>query len=174
MDILNCNSVLLASALVLSAAAAEGAFVDFETAPVHPVALGPNGRTLAVGNLPDGRVELFDVSSGLPTAIGDVPVGVDPVSVRWRSTNELWVVNHISSSVSVVDVARRLIVATLQTKAGPADVVFSRVTKSSLRNRRPARGKPRASSTTTGGSTAAPRWAVRAASTVSWRHRNRS
>ena len=111
--------------LVGTGAGAQSVFVNFETAPVHPVALGPDGRTLAVGNLADGRVELFDVASGVPTAIGDVPVGVDPVSVRWRSTNELWVVNHISSSVSVVDVARRLIVATLQTKAGPADVVFA-------------------------------------------------
>lgn len=109
----------------ISQAQQPSSFVNFETAPVHPVALGPDGRTLAVCNLADGRVELFDVSSGVPTAAGDVPVGVDPVSVRWRSTNELWVVNHISSSVSVVDVARRLIVATVQTKAGPADVAFA-------------------------------------------------
>lgn len=30
-------------------------------------------------------------------------VGIDPVSVRFRTNNELWVVNHISDSVSVVD-----------------------------------------------------------------------
>ena len=101
------------------------AFANFETAPVHPVALGLDGRTLAVCNLPDGRVELFDVSSGVPQPMGDVPVGVDPVSVRWHTTNELWVVNHLSSSLSVVDVARRLVVATMQTKWGPADLVFA-------------------------------------------------
>src|SRR3954454_6051352 len=99
-------------------------FVNFETAPVHPVDLSPDGHTLAVCNLPDYRIELFDVSSGIPQAIGDVPVGTDPVSVRWRTTNELWVVNYISSSVNVVDVARRLIIATLQTRSGPADLVF--------------------------------------------------
>ena len=85
-------------------------FVNFETAPVHPVDLSPDGHTLAVCNLPDYRIELFDVSSGTPQSIGAVPVGADPVSVRWRTTNELWVVNYISSSVNVVDVARKLVV----------------------------------------------------------------
>lgn len=107
------------------AAPGPATFLNFETAPVHPVALGPDGRTLAVCNLPDYRVELFDVSSGSAQPIGGIPVGMDPVSLRWRTANELWVVNHISSSVNVVDVARRLIVATLQTKAGPSDVVFA-------------------------------------------------
>jgi hypothetical protein len=42
------------------------AFVNFETAPIHPVALSPDGSTLAVCNLPDMRVEVFDVSSTVP------------------------------------------------------------------------------------------------------------
>jgi lactonase family protein with 7-bladed beta-propeller len=100
-------------------------FVNFETAPVHPIALSPDGRTLAVCNLPDGRVELFDVSSGIPVPSGDVPVGIDPVSCRFRTSNELWVVNFISSSVNVVDATRKHVVATLGTVAGPADVVFA-------------------------------------------------
>jgi DNA-binding beta-propeller fold protein YncE len=109
----------------LTSPAQPARFVNFETAPVHPVALSPDGNTLAVCNLPDNRVELFDVSSGLPRPMGDVPVGIDPTSVRWHSTNELWVVNYISSSINVIDVRRRLIVATIQTKAGPADFVFA-------------------------------------------------
>src|SRR5688572_31326730 len=82
-------------------------FKNFETAPVHPVALSPDGRTLAVCNLPDGRVEIFELAAlgeGLPRLVRSVPVGIDPVSVRFRTANELWVVNHISDSVNVVDV----------------------------------------------------------------------
>ena len=60
------------------------------------MALSPDGSTLAVCNLPDGRVELFDVSSGLPTSIGRVSVGLDPVTARFASADELWVVNAIS------------------------------------------------------------------------------
>lgn len=100
-------------------------FVNFETAPVHPIALGPDGRTLAVCNLPDNRVEFFDVSTGVPTPTGSVPVGLDPVTVRFASANELWVVNHISSAISIVDVAARHVVATIQTVAGPSDLVFA-------------------------------------------------
>src|SRR5436190_8963550 len=100
-------------------------FVNFETAPVHPVALGPDGRTLAICNLPDNRVELFDVSSGVPAPIGSIAVGLDPVSARFASSNELWVVNHISSSISIVDVAAQNVVATLETPAGPGDIVFA-------------------------------------------------
>jgi YVTN family beta-propeller protein len=103
---------------------APSSFVNFETPPVHPLALSRDGRTLAVCNLPDSRLELFDVSSGIPAPIGDVPVGLDPVSVRYRTTNEVWVVNHISSSVSVVDIAKRHVIATLNTLLGPADVAF--------------------------------------------------
>jgi DNA-binding beta-propeller fold protein YncE len=101
------------------------AFVNFETAPIHPLALSPNGGRLAVCNIADGRLELFDVSSGVPVPLASVAVGIDPVSVRFRTSNEVWVVNHISDSISVVDLDGRRIVATLQTLDTPADVVFA-------------------------------------------------
>ena len=122
------NLPISAFALVVFAATAVSAatnFVNFETAPVHPIALGPDGRTLAVCNLPDNRVELFDVSTGVPLAKGSVPVGLDPVTVRFASSNELWVVNHISSTISIVDVEAQRLVATLETLAGPSDLVFT-------------------------------------------------
>jgi len=103
----------------------EAAFVNFETAPVHPLDLGPDGHTLAVGNLPGGTVELFDVSTGTAEWSGTVSVGLDPVSVRFRDNGELWVVNQISDSISVVDMASRQVVATLDTLDAPADVVFA-------------------------------------------------
>src|SRR5580765_3357807 len=90
-------------------------FINFETAPVHPIALGPDGKTLAVCNLPDNRLELFDVSSGIPAPLGNVPVGLDPVTVRFASSNELWVVNHISSTINIIDLRSRNVIATLET-----------------------------------------------------------
>ncbi|HTD85766.1 MAG TPA: hypothetical protein VK850_04255, partial [Candidatus Binatia bacterium] len=119
---------LMGVGLVLSSTVAGAVitnFVNFETAPVHPIALGPDGRTLAVCNLPDARVELFDVSHGIPAPIGSVPVGLDPVAVRFASSNELWVVNYISSSISIVNVASRRVEATLETPAGASDLVFA-------------------------------------------------
>src|ERR1044071_647632 len=106
------------------AAVATTNFINFETAPVHPIALGPDGHTLALCNLPDNRVELFDVSDGIPIPRGSVPVGLDPVSLRFASATELWVVNHISSSISILDLPSLRVVATLDTPAGPSDLVF--------------------------------------------------
>ncbi len=120
--------LLLAILIAGSNRAAQGAadsFVNFETPPVHPIALSPDGGQLAVCNLADGRLELFDVSSGTAVSVGSVPVGLDPVSVRYRTASEAWVVNHISDSISVVDVEARRVVATIQTLDTPADVIFA-------------------------------------------------
>src|SRR5438477_7897072 len=88
---------------IAAAAVSTNSFVNFETPPVHPVALSPEGSRLAVCNLPDARLELFELNSGQPVPTGSVVVGVDPVSVRFRTTDEVWVVNQISDSVSVID-----------------------------------------------------------------------
>src|SRR5688572_5375153 len=111
--------------LTLSVWGSTETFVNFETAPVAPIALNPDQKRLAVCNLPDGRLELFDVSSGSLAPLGSVAVGIDPVSVRFRNSTEAWVVNHISDSISVVDLGSLSIKATIQTLDAPADVVFA-------------------------------------------------
>lgn len=104
---------------------AQEAFTNFETPQIHPVDISPDRSTLAVCNTADARIELFNVTSGSASPIGSVPVGYDPVSVRFRNNNELWVVNHISDSVSVVDVPTRRVRATIPTADEPCDVVFA-------------------------------------------------
>ncbi len=110
---------------IAASAASTDAFVNFETPPVHPIALSPDGGRLAVCNLPAARLEVFDAHSGVPVDVGSVPVGLDPVSVRFRTTNEVWVVNQISDSISVVDLSAMGIVGTIDTLDAPADVVFA-------------------------------------------------
>jgi len=100
-------------------------FFNWETAPVHPVALSPDGNRLVVCNLPDARAEIFDVTSGLPVPLGSVPVGLDPVTVRFRTATEFWVANYISSSISVVDLTTMRIVSTFTTSNQPSDIVFA-------------------------------------------------
>ena len=106
-------------------AAAQTDFVNWETPTVHPLALTPDGTRLLACNLADGRLEVFDVTSGAPVWIGSVAVGIDPVAVRARSNDEAWVVNHVSDSVSVVDLATLRVRATLATADEPCDVVFA-------------------------------------------------
>ncbi|MBI1785106.1 hypothetical protein HYR69_08165, partial [Candidatus Sumerlaeota bacterium] len=110
--------------VILSKNAAAQSFVNWETPPVHPVDISPDGLTLAVCNLPDNRIEFFDLSLGVPIALGYAPVGLDPVSVRFRSNSEAWSVNLISDTLSVIDVVSRRVTSTINTLDEPYDVVF--------------------------------------------------
>ena len=101
-----------------------GSFVNFETPHVHPLELTPNRTRLLAVNTPDSRLEVFDVRGAAPVSIGSVPVGLDPVTVRARNDNEAWVINHVSDSISVVDLNTLHTVRTLQTGNEPADLVF--------------------------------------------------
>ncbi len=103
-------------------------FVNFENSTTHPVDMSPSGEVLAVCNLADNRVLLYDLSTGTPVLDRSIPVGLDPVSVRFRTNNELWVVNHISDSISIVDVSSGAVVGLISTKDEPADVVFAGTT----------------------------------------------
>lgn len=106
-------------------AAAQPAFVNFESPPVHPITLTPDQTRLLAVNLPDARLEIFTLQAGLPVPAGSVPVGYDPVSVRARNDAEAWVVNHVSDTISIVDLATLSVVATLRTDDEPCDVVFA-------------------------------------------------
>jgi YVTN family beta-propeller protein len=106
-------------------AAAQGAFVNWEDPHVHPLDMTPDGTRLLAVNTADDRLEVFDVTGANLVLLYDVPVGVDPVSVRARSNDEAWVVNVISDSVSVVSLVTHNVVATLKTDDEPADVVFA-------------------------------------------------
>lgn len=100
-------------------------FVNWETPHVHPLDRTPDGHLLLAVNTADNRLEVFAIGSGLPEPVFAVPVGLDPVSVRARTNREAWVVNHVSDSVSIVDLVTRNVVATLRTDDEPADVVFA-------------------------------------------------
>lgn len=109
----------------LPSALPQGSFVNWETPHVHPLDLTPDGERLLAVNLADNRLEVFDIRSGSAVSEVAVPVGLDPVSVRVRSNSEAWVVNHISDTVSIVDLTTRHVRATLQTDDEPADVIFA-------------------------------------------------
>jgi YVTN family beta-propeller protein len=95
----SCFHIATFAIVILStnASALTTNFVNFETAPVHPLDLGPDGRTLALCNLPDNRVELFDVSTGVPMATGTVPVGLA------GNPRRAWVSCSRTNAVLVID-----------------------------------------------------------------------
>jgi len=107
-------------------ARAQTSFVTFETGLVRPLALSPDGTELYAVNTPDGLLEIFDVDAGGITHTGSVQVGMEPVAVAARSATEIWVVNHLSDSVSIVDVSGLpRVVRTLHVGDEPSDIVFA-------------------------------------------------
>lgn len=113
--------------LGMQPALGQSSFVNWEHPHVHPLEVTPDGARLLAVNTADGRLEVFDITAGTAIPIGSVPVGLDPVSVRARGGLEAWVVNHVSDSVSIVNLSSLNVVATLATGDEPADVVFAGV-----------------------------------------------
>ena len=99
----------------------------FESDPVRPIAMSPDGQRLFVVNTPDGYLEIYDLSPGFAVAEAVVPVGLEPVAVAARNNNEVWVVNHLSDSVSIIDlsVSPPRVVRTLLVGDEPRDIVFA-------------------------------------------------
>src|SRR5215510_6812048 len=122
------NRLVFAVAVLLAVATASAAsFVTFETGQVRPLALSPDGSRLFAINTPDNRLEIFAVSGAGLTHTGSVPVGLEPIAVAARSNTEVWVVNHLSDSVSIVDVGASppQVIRTLLVCDEPRDIVFA-------------------------------------------------
>jgi YVTN family beta-propeller protein len=100
----------------------------FESGPVRPLAMSHDGTRLYATNIPDGRLEVFAVTDLGLTYFGSVPVGVEPVSLAVSPDDKyVWVVNHLSDNVSVVDVSGvvPVLVETIQLGDEPRDIVFA-------------------------------------------------
>jgi DNA-binding beta-propeller fold protein YncE len=121
--------LLAAVAVALSARGGLATFTTFESGHVRPLALSPDGTRLFAVNTPDDHLEIFLVEAGTGTLTHEtsVPVGLEPVAVAARSNTEVWVVNHLSDSVSIVDVGSTppRVVRTLLVGDEPRDVVFA-------------------------------------------------
>src|SRR5438128_4716663 len=117
--------LLLLTAFLSTPAAAS--FTTFESGQVRPMALSPDGTRLFAVNTPDDRLEIFSVGTGGLIHTSSVPVGLEPVAVAARSNTEVWVVNHLSDSVSIVDVSSSPphVTRTLLTCDEPRDIVFA-------------------------------------------------
>jgi len=100
-------------------------FENFELLQVHPLEVTPDGTRLLALNTPDARLEVFTIGMGTLDTLGEVPVGLEPVSVRAQNDSTAWVVNQLSDDVSVVDLRTLRVRATLRVGDEPTDVAFA-------------------------------------------------
>src|SRR5262249_27101106 len=121
--------MMVAAAAMLSAtASASTPFTEFESGQVRPLAMSPDGTKLFAVNSPDNRVEVYKIQTKSLSWFYSVRVGVEPVAVAARANTELWVVNHLSDSVSIVDLSvanSPRVLRTLLVGDEPRDIVFA-------------------------------------------------
>ena len=127
MSIKQVLSIAILLLVVGTSTAINAAFTAFESGPVRPLAMSPDGQRLYVTNTPDNRVEVFRITPSGLAHLTSIPVGMEPVALAVRSANEIWVVNHLSDSVSIVksDAEEFRVVRTLQVGDEPRDIVFA-------------------------------------------------
>ncbi len=120
---------LSAITLALSMGAAQAAspsFVAFESGHVRPIAMSADGTRLYAVNTPNNTLEVFKITSAGLELQSRIPVGMEPVAIAVRNDNEVWVVNHLSDSVSVVSLTGTpRVVRTLLVGDEPRDIVFA-------------------------------------------------
>jgi YVTN family beta-propeller protein len=99
----------------------------FEAGQVRPLAMSPDGARLFAVNTPNGHLEIYDIGVDGLALRESVPVGLEPVALAAHSDGEVWVVNHLSDSISIVDVAADppRVVRTLLVGDEPRDIVFA-------------------------------------------------
>ncbi len=76
----------------------------FDSPQVNPIVLNAAGTRLYVANTTSNTVSVVDTFNNF--TIATIEVGLEPVSLAVRPVaSELWVSNHLSDSVSIVDIA---------------------------------------------------------------------
>jgi len=102
-------------------------FVNFESGHVRPLALSADGTRLFATNTPNDTLDILSVTADGLDVEYSVPVGIDPVAVALFRDEQAWVVNHLSDSISVVDVTAKppRVIDTLLVGDEPRDIVFA-------------------------------------------------
>ena len=99
----------------------------FESGQVRPLVIDVNKNRLYALNTPDNRLEIFEIEGATLRPVQSLFVGLEPVALAISNSQQLWVVNHLSDSISVVDVSSNeaVIVNTLHVGDEPRDIVFA-------------------------------------------------
>lgn len=118
--------IALATIILLQVSAR--ALEHFEARHLHPLDITPDGHTLVAVNAIEGRLSIFDLTiygPSRPILLHEIPVGLEPVTVRTPNNTEAWVVNELSDTVTIVDLPSATIVEILSTPDEPADLAFT-------------------------------------------------
>ena len=125
---IRCNLLIVALAcgFITNSLRAELPFVNYESPQAHSLAVSSDGSQLYAANTPANLLAVYSLEQPhSPKLLMEIPVGIEPISLALRNDNEVWVLNHISDSISVVDLKRAVVLATIQVGDRPGDIVFA-------------------------------------------------
>jgi DNA-binding beta-propeller fold protein YncE len=98
----------------------------FESHPVNGLDISPSGVSLALASTSTAELAVFSLAEDRrPKETDRIPVGLDPVSVRFLSDEEIWTANRASDTVSVVSRRRGVVTHTLKAGDEPGDIAFA-------------------------------------------------
>jgi len=102
-------------------------FVAFESGQVRPLTMSHDGKRLYAVNTPDNRLEIFNITATSLVHQYSIPVGMEPVAVAENVNGDVWVVNHLSDSISIIDTNTTppQVSKTLLVGDEPRDIVFA-------------------------------------------------
>lgn len=120
------RGLILLVTLMLFVPGVQANYINFESGQVRPLVLSSDGSRLYAVNTPDNSLEIYAVKTDGLNHISSVTVGMEPVAVALYD-NQAWVVNHLSDSISVVDIATTppRVIKTLLVGDEPRDIVFA-------------------------------------------------
>ena len=114
--------------VVVTPPSSNAEFIGFDSAPVRPIAKTIDGKTLLVTNTSNNTLERFTIKeNGDIEHKESIDVGLEPVSVGVFN-DSAWVVNHLSDSISIVDLTQSpaRVTRTLLVGDEQKDIVFAK------------------------------------------------
>ncbi len=107
-----------------------GQFINFESAPVKPLAYDAESSTLVAANTPNNSVVVFSVSDAGLQRVAEIPVGLEPVAVAFQPSSDsaerfVLVANFISDNVARVDLNTGQVVALREVGDEPVNIVVN-------------------------------------------------
>ncbi len=129
--------VLLVTTLMSTQSFASKDYTLFEVDPVRPVVNLKQGKYIAVLNVPDDYLELFKSTKKGVKHCASIKTGMRPVALavvkETRHHARVWVVNHLSDSISVINLnlkkCQGSVVDTILVGDEPRDIVVANTSK---------------------------------------------
>ncbi len=127
MRLLLTSLVAPLATLAIGSAALSQSFRNYETPQTRPIAVSSDGTRLFALNTPDNRLAVYSLANpSRPVLVREIVVGLEPVAIAQRTGDEVWVVNNLGDSISVVSLGRGIVIDTIPVKDEPFDIVFAR------------------------------------------------